>query len=384
MKSRSQELLDKSTAAMLAALEVYNKPSFAYRAESFAILATNAWELLLKAYWLQVNNSKARSLYVREKSFKKDGTAYKQPRIKLSRSGNPMTHSVDFLAKKLVESGEFEQVAWQNIQVLLEFRDTAVHFFNRSGIVSQQLQSIGAAAVRNYCYYAQTWFEEDLSRYDVFLMPFAFVDPADTIDAVVMTKEEGKLAAFIGKLEATSIPPSSCQFAIQVRMDFVKTKSTDAIHTQLSNDPNAPKVQLSDDQVRQRYPLTYDDLCERCKKRYADFKTDKKYHDIRKPLQTNQKFCMIRLLDPNNPSGTKKPLYSDAIFTELDKHYARATTSAQKPVIPSSSSAPEDSTANTSAPHPAGDSAAASGRQGAVSDGAQQSAQPGGAPVPPI
>ena len=39
-------MLDKSIVAMLAAIEVYNKPTFSFREESFSILAVNAWELL--------------------------------------------------------------------------------------------------------------------------------------------------------------------------------------------------------------------------------------------------------------------------------------------------------------------------------------------------
>lgn len=35
-------LLDKSMASMLSAIEIYNKPDFKYREETFAILAINA------------------------------------------------------------------------------------------------------------------------------------------------------------------------------------------------------------------------------------------------------------------------------------------------------------------------------------------------------
>ena len=49
-----RSLLDKS----------YNKPNFQYREETFAILAVNAWELLLKAIILRQNRYKLRSLYV--------------------------------------------------------------------------------------------------------------------------------------------------------------------------------------------------------------------------------------------------------------------------------------------------------------------------------
>jgi Domain of unknown function (DUF3644) len=44
----SSQLAEKSMAADLAAIEIYNKPNFVYREESFSILI-NAWELLLKA-----------------------------------------------------------------------------------------------------------------------------------------------------------------------------------------------------------------------------------------------------------------------------------------------------------------------------------------------
>ncbi|MCI1753546.1 MAG: DUF3644 domain-containing protein [Flavobacteriales bacterium] len=45
----SGKLMEKSTHAALSAIEIYNKPDFKYREESFSILMVNAWELLLKA-----------------------------------------------------------------------------------------------------------------------------------------------------------------------------------------------------------------------------------------------------------------------------------------------------------------------------------------------
>jgi len=33
----------KAEAALLAAIEIYNKPTFLYREETFSILALNAW-----------------------------------------------------------------------------------------------------------------------------------------------------------------------------------------------------------------------------------------------------------------------------------------------------------------------------------------------------
>src|SRR5688572_3933739 len=48
-KARSVQLIEKSIAAMIAAIDTYNSPGQLYREETFAILALNAWELLFKA-----------------------------------------------------------------------------------------------------------------------------------------------------------------------------------------------------------------------------------------------------------------------------------------------------------------------------------------------
>ena len=86
-KAKYQDILEKSVQADLSAIEVYNKPDFKYREESFSILMVNAWELLLKAKVLKDNNNRLESIYVIDPSqTKKDGTPYKNPRFKTSRS----------------------------------------------------------------------------------------------------------------------------------------------------------------------------------------------------------------------------------------------------------------------------------------------------------
>jgi hypothetical protein len=64
MKARSKQLVDRAIAATVAAIEIYNKPDFQYRNETFAVLAVNGWELLLKAKWLLDHKNDIRSLYV--------------------------------------------------------------------------------------------------------------------------------------------------------------------------------------------------------------------------------------------------------------------------------------------------------------------------------
>ncbi|WP_423967425.1 DUF3644 domain-containing protein [Candidatus Binatus sp.] len=54
--------MKKSEVAIISAIEIYNKPDFKYREETFALLALNAWELLLKVKVLAENANNARSI----------------------------------------------------------------------------------------------------------------------------------------------------------------------------------------------------------------------------------------------------------------------------------------------------------------------------------
>lgn len=81
-KARYQRLLEKSVHSALSAIEIYNKPDFKYREESFSILMVNTWELLLKARILQRNKNKLESIYIVDPNqTRKDGTSYKKPKL---------------------------------------------------------------------------------------------------------------------------------------------------------------------------------------------------------------------------------------------------------------------------------------------------------------
>ena len=64
LKGSYRALSSNSKAAMLAAIEIYNKPQIAYRDECFIILIVNAWELLLKAI---LSKNKQRIFYPKER-----------------------------------------------------------------------------------------------------------------------------------------------------------------------------------------------------------------------------------------------------------------------------------------------------------------------------
>ena len=323
MKSRAKELVEKAVGAMVSAIEIYNKPDFKYREETFAILAINSWELLVKAQWLQRNNNKVRSLYVREKCTKKDGTPYIRPRIKMTASGNPFTHSLDYLSKKLVEVGDLSDTALKNLDALREIRDSSVHFYNSNNLFALQLQEVGSATVKNFVTASRNWFDVDLSKFNFYLMPLAFLHSDHTAAGLILNKEERKVAEYIRNLDAANDPQGQYSVTVNVDVKFSRSKATDALSVQLSRESDAMKVQLTEQQFKDRYPLTYAELTAECRARYSDFKENSTYHDIRKPLKADPKYCRIRRLDPDNPKSTGKAWYSRSIFTVLDQHYTK-------------------------------------------------------------
>ena len=326
MKSRSKELLDRAIAAMVAAIEIYNKPGFPYRTESFAILAINGWELLFKAKWLADNRNRASSLYVYETRENADGSKSKKKYVKRTDAGNPFTHSLSYLAKKLVEGNRLDARAWDNIKVLLELRDSAVHFYNQSPAFRVRLQEIGAACTKNFATAIHDWFDRELSEFELHLMPLAFVDLPTNMDGFLLNAEEKNFLSFLESLDNTeSDPESSYSVTVNIEFRYTRSKAKDALPVRHTVDPSAPAVRLTEEQIREKFPWDYQKLTEECTKRYSNFKVDKTYHTIRKGLIGDSRFGAMRFLDPGNPKSAKKPFFNPNILNELDRHYTKRT-----------------------------------------------------------
>lgn len=318
MKARSKELLDRATSAMVAAIEVYNKPDFPYRAESFTILAANAWELLLKAKWLQSHNNRLSSLYVRQ------GGGAKRKRIKKTKAGNPFTHSLVYVANKLREEDKLNESAYRNVELLSELRDSSIHFYHANPEFAKKLQEIAMAAVKNFNAAAREWFGEDLSRFNFYLMPLSFVEIPPQTEGVMLNRAEQRFLKLLSQHEMKDTDDNlPYAVAINIELRFVRSKEKDAVPVKVTDDPNAPAIRLTEEQVREGYPWDYKTLTERCRERYEKFTPNREYHDRRKALYEDKRFVYIRLLDPGNPKSPKKPFFNPSIFGELDKYYER-------------------------------------------------------------
>jgi hypothetical protein len=337
-KPRYSYLVDKAVDAAISAIEVYNKPAFRYREETFAVLMLNAWELLLKARILKENNNKLRSIEVWQRRATKSGPPSKKFFPKRNRSGNAMTISVGPAAAtvKTYLKDNVDQYCVENISLLIEIRDNAIHFYNSGRGLRKKVQEIGSAALRNFTYAAKTWFARDLGSYDFALMPFAFESPTGIIQTVFADDAKGPTAKLQQLLTETkqAFPFDSAKpfnVGVELELRFVRKTTDGAIPVRVApGDPGAVPVTISEEDARKAYPWTYDELRLALRRRYADFKENKTFHRIRRPLEGDTRYCHVRRLDANNPKTVKQKFYNPNILGIFDGHYQLASTAKSK------------------------------------------------------
>ena len=144
MKSKSRQILDKSIDAMVAAIEIYNKPAFSYREELFAVLAVNAWELLLKARILQLDGNKLTAITEYEFRTNADGTKSKKRYRKINRSGNHSTISLLTAYDRLLNhyGDKIDPKVRENLIAIIEIRDNSIHFINKDFELKKNIHEI--------------------------------------------------------------------------------------------------------------------------------------------------------------------------------------------------------------------------------------------------
>lgn len=324
--TRAQRFLQKAEAALIAAIEIYNKPDFRYREETFSILALNGWELLLKARLLAAHASDEKCLYVYETRTGRKGRPTKKRYRKRNRSGNFQTLGFGATIVALEKQGvTLAPGVQRNLDALIEVRDNAVHFVAAGPLLSKQVFEFGTAAVANFLRLSRDWFQHDLSRYHLYLMPLGFVSPPANADSVVVGSDEANVVQYLASLAGASEVKDDdpYQVALTLNIKMKRSSTADGIKVAITDDPDAPKVFVKEEDFRQRYPWDYGQLTAKLRKRYSDFKAAQQYHDIRKPLMREAKFCMSRFLDPGNPRSAKKDFFSPTILNEFDKRYSR-------------------------------------------------------------
>jgi hypothetical protein len=319
------KFFEKAQAAITSAVEIYNKPSFAYREETFALLALNAWELLLKAKVLKDGDNDLRVIRVFEPRKTKAGPMSKKLYLKRNRAGNPQTISLGACVQLLEKSAaRLAQEVKGNLGALTAVRDNSAHYISASPVLAKQVLEIAFASVKNFVILAKQWFDRDFSDSLSLVLPLSFVSGAKEVESVVVTTDESRLIKYLQQLAAIDSKTSS-PFAVAVRLQVKLEKSSlgTSSKVEISKDPDAVRITLSEEDIREKYPWDYKELTKRFLDRYSDFKQDVRFHSVRKPLLLDEKYVKSRYLDPGNPKSPKKDFYNSNVIQVFDKLYKK-------------------------------------------------------------
>jgi hypothetical protein len=183
-------LRNNSRAAMLAAIEIYNKPQITYRDECFSILLINAWELLLKAI---ISKNKQRIYYP-----KKKGEPYRTFSLR-----DTLVKTQDFFPSNV----QYEPVA-QNISMLEAYRHNAIHFYNQRGF-KIIIYGLAQTNIVNYRDLMLSIFNIDIANeMTLGLLPLSFGIQPDPIEYIQKTRtnppDNKAVAQFLREISQTT------------------------------------------------------------------------------------------------------------------------------------------------------------------------------------
>lgn len=321
-------LIKNSISAYFAAIEIHNKPNFAYRYETVTLLMINAWELALKAYVRK---------YIKERSIFADS----DHTIGFDKALDYVT-----IHRNGAEKNSFTAIK-ENLLKLEEYRDMTVHFY--SDEIEPYIFMLVARAALNYVNFIKHYFNKDIMADEgLFIMPLGFKLPfrpedflsdnaakyaaspearkfiKDIVDVIQDLNDAGIedsiVLGFDIYLESVKKVKNSDILAAITTVD--KADATFAKVNKIQFSPDADrKVQLSDGQYKEIWPYTYADLVKWCRENISEFKQNQRFNDIKRKMEKDPNCCYMRKLEDGNPKSAKKPFYSERAFITVKEMY---------------------------------------------------------------
>ncbi len=183
-KGSYRKILEHSKQAIIAAIEIYNKPKFDYREEIFAMLLANAWELMFLAV------------------LSKNGKRIFKPK-KRNQDYKTLTFD-DSMAdiKPLFPPEISAEVVVENIVLIRQYRNTATHYYHEEQH-KHAIYALAHASIKNYHDLCKAVFDQDIAdEISIVLLPLSFNAPPDFVE-FFKTKKQSNYTPFISNLFST-------------------------------------------------------------------------------------------------------------------------------------------------------------------------------------
>ena len=297
-------------SALVAAVEIYNKPTVEYREQTFAVLVVNAWEVLLKARIVQQSGNKLAVIIERESGTKR----YLFDDI----TGGHSTIGL----KTVLSTVSVSENVKRNLAELVNVRNEAVHMGVLPADLKDAIQRFGAASVRNFTLLAKRWFGEDVPV--SYLLPVGFFGPGSL---AVVRGGKGQRQLLDRLTEVASLGAQEDDiFAVALSVDVNINPITAGGGTiGPTNDPSAPRTNLTTDQMLEIFPNSYFDVIGMCRERYPDFKANAEFKRLMREIVKPNANCSFRR--PHNPKN-KRTLNTyfyngEQVLRVLDTYYRR-------------------------------------------------------------
>lgn len=206
------------------------------------------------------------------RSRKKNGELSKRFKWRKSRSGNIYTLGLRRAIVKLEKSTvvRLETAVKGYLDVVTEIRDNSVHYIDAGPELAKHVLETWTACVSNFVKLAQRWFNQDLSKYNLYLMPIGFVPVKGVVAGIALAHEERNLIRYITELARSAEADSGeMHISLEIEVSLKRAGSGSEGTFALTNDPTDPlatKVYLSYDEMLKDYPRDCDDLREHLKK----------------------------------------------------------------------------------------------------------------------
>ena len=230
-----RSLIGNSISAMLAGIEIYNKPRIEYRNECFVILLLNSWELLFKAVC-----SKNR---IRIFEPKMRGQPYRTLTL-----WDALESAKPFFPQDI-----HPKAVSENIGRLVDYRNNAVHFYNEEslGIV---IYGLSQTSIVNYRDIVLSVFGMDISsEVNIALLPLSFTTPPDPIKFLgVKSSHPAPISEFLKiisdtteELEREGIDTGRFLTVFEVNLQSTKKITSADIVAGINNSPGSGVLLVS-------------------------------------------------------------------------------------------------------------------------------------------
>ena len=307
MPRREVKMARCAGAALLAAVEIYNKPTVEYREQTFSILVTNAWEVLLKARLIQKAGGRIETIYRRE--------AGSQRYQRASGTGEPLTINL----RMAISRADVPEQVRNNISGMAEIRNRSAHLGVLAPAARKMVMQFGSASVVNFTKMSMKWFDE--APVWTYLLPVGFVQQSD-VDVIPRIKGQRLLIETLRNI-ASGGHSANEEFAVTLNVDIrLNPVYSGGASIGPTDNPAAPRVRLSDDQILELYSSEYSDIVAACRARYSSFKKNIRFHSVMEEVKSNSECSYKRMLDPKSDASAFKMLYNlDKTMAKLDEEY---------------------------------------------------------------